>query len=425
VIQARGGRGRSASTLDGEPHSLPRFDEALSSRRRNSFGFLRWVLAALVVVDHSFPISGLDGGADPLWKWSRSQDSLGGLAVAGFFMISGFLVCNSYFASSSSGRYLWKRFLRIFPGYWVCLAVTAFVFAPLAWIHERGSLDSSFFDGTTSPLHYVSANFFLHIHQWDVDGLLNHTPYSHSGYPVAWDGSLWTLIYEFKCYLLLGLLGFLGLLKYRRIVLALTAGFYFLMISWQADPTWAPKLLPVLSDVFVARYAFLFMFGATLALYADRILLNDRLGIAAGLLVLITLHYGGWLLVGYAAFGYCLFWLASRLPMQWWDRFGDLSYGTYIYAFPIQMTLADHGLQRHGLPAFVTISLLGATVPALLSWNLVEKRALRLKGAHLPIFGAARTTKLDARLPVHGNATPEDVRTRTGAPDLYEARHES
>lgn len=361
------------------------FAEALSNRRPNSFGFLRWVLAALVVVDHSFPISGLAGGSDPMWRWSKSQDSLGGIAVAGFFMISGFLVCRSFLGSRSAPNYLWKRFLRIFPGYWVCLIVTAFVLAPLAWIHERGGLTASFLHGKESPFHYISANFFLHIHQWNIDGLLKDTPYIKSGYPVAWDGSLWTLIYEFKCYLLLGLLGVIGLLRHKGFVVGLTVAFYVLMLSWQVNPAWAPKLLPVLGDVFVARFGFLFMFGATLALFADRLFVDDRLGIAAGVIALLALHYGGWLLIGYASLGYFLFWLASRLPMHWWDRAGDLSYGTYIYAFPVQMILADHGLQRHGIAVFVIISLLVATVPAALSWHLIEKRALRLKGT-LPLL---------------------------------------
>ena len=364
--------------------------ERLSSLRPNSFGFLRWVMAGMVVVDHSFPLGGFNGGTDPTWTWTKGQESLGGIAVAGFFVISGFLVCRSYLSSRSTPRFLWKRFLRIFPGFWVCLLVTAMVFAPLAWLHERGALTAHYLGGPDSPLHYVSANFFLHMHQFGIDRLLGQTPFARAGNPFAWDGSLWTLIYEFKSYLFLALLGFVGLLASRWVLPSLTGLLYVLALSWQIDPSWAGKLLPVLRDVYVARFGFLFLLGATLALFADRIPVNDKLGVLSGVVVVATLHDGGWIFLGYPAFAYLLLWLAARLPMQWWDRAGDLSYGTYIYAFPLQMLLAEHGLQRHGVLAFVAGSMLTTTAAAWVSWHLIEKRALALKSIPLPRLATRR-----------------------------------
>ncbi|UQX88186.1 acyltransferase [Jatrophihabitans telluris] len=355
------------------------------SGRSNSLGFLRWVFATLVVVDHSFPIGGFNGGVDPTWKWSRSQDSLGGIAVGGFFVVSGFLVTRSWFTSRGTLRFLWRRFLRIFPGFWVCLIVTAFLLAPIAWRHERGGLTGVYSVGQDSVWHYISANFWLTMHQYNIAGLFTHTPYGRTGYPAAWDGSLWTLIYEFKCYLFLAVLGLVGLLRYRRVVLGLTAASYALMLSWLIDPAWASKLLPMLSDVYVARFLFLFLLGSTIAFYADSLLIDDRIGILAVLLGLYSLHHGGWLLIGYPCLAYAIVWLAIRLPLQGFERIGDLSYGTYIYAFPLQMLLAEYGLQRHGPAIFVLASIALAGVAALLSWHLVEKHALRLKNARLSL----------------------------------------
>jgi peptidoglycan/LPS O-acetylase OafA/YrhL len=349
------------------------------SGRANSLGFLRWLFAAMVVLDHSYPIGGFGNGTDPMWAWSKGQDSFGGIAVAGFFIISGFLVCRSWFASRSALRFVWRRFLRIFPGFWMCLLVTACIFAPLAWRHERGGVTGVFSVSDNSPLDYVTANFWLHMHQWNIDHLLTGTPFAHSGYPVGWDGSLWTLIYEFKCYLLLAVLGLVGLLQHRRFILALTGAAYIATLSWQLDPRWAPKLLPVLQDVFVARFLFLFLLGAVIALYADDIRIDDRIGALAAVVAIVTLHSGGWLLLGYPAFAYVVLWLAVRLPLKAFDRPGDLSYGTYIYAFPLQMLLAEYGVHRHGAVVFIAASLLAATLAAFASWHLVEKRALALK----------------------------------------------
>ena len=350
------------------------------SSRKNSLGFLRYLLAALVVVDHSFPISGLHGGTDPLWRWSKGQDSLGGIAVTGFFVISGFLVTRSWISSPSTGRYLWRRFLRIFPGFWVCLLVTALFLAPLAWHHEHGGLGGYFNISVDTPAGYVYNNALLHIHQWNIGALLQGTPYSHSGYPQAWDGSLWTLIYEFKCYLMIAVLGLIGILtRHRGFVLGLLAGFFVAAMSYQVDPTWAAKLLPVLKDPFVARFGYVFLLGTVAALFADRIEIDDRLGLFAAIVFVVTLREGGFLLLGYPALAYLCFYLAVRLPLSGFDKPGDFSYGTYIYAFPLQQLLAQHGMQRHGIVAFVAASLVAATAAAYVSWNLVEKPALKLK----------------------------------------------
>src|SRR4051812_9672898 len=98
-------------------------------RRTNSVNALRLLLAGLVLLSHSLK---LHGGYDPLGRLTGGAVDLGTMAVDGFFALSGFLITRSYFNSPSFGRYLWRRCLRIFPGLWVCLLVTTFIFLPLA-----------------------------------------------------------------------------------------------------------------------------------------------------------------------------------------------------------------------------------------------------------------------------------------------------
>jgi peptidoglycan/LPS O-acetylase OafA/YrhL len=104
--------------------------------KRNAFAFLRMVLALLVIVCHCFALGGV--GTDPLARITEGQHSLGETAVAIFFLLSGFLITRSGLRSRSVARFLWHRFLRIFPGYWVCLAVTAFLFSPLFELIKHG-----------------------------------------------------------------------------------------------------------------------------------------------------------------------------------------------------------------------------------------------------------------------------------------------
>ena len=344
------------------------------------------MLAALVVVDHSFPISGLHGGSDPLWSWSRGQDSLGGVAVTGFFVISGFLVTRSWFSSASTGRYMWRRFIRIFPGFWACLLVTA-----LCWRHWRGTTSAG--AGRATSTCRTRRRPVSRAQQPLAHAPVEHrrtarrNAFAHSGYPIGWDGSLWTLIYEFKCYLLIAVLGIVGILtRHRAVVLGLLVGAYVFMLSWQVDPAWAERVLPAFRDPFVARFAFVFLLGSACALYAERVEINDRLGIVAAAVLLMTLHWGGYLLLGYPALAYLCLYLAVRLPITNFDRYGDFSYGTYIYAFPIQQLLALYGMQRHGIWAFIVASLAVATAAAFVSWHVVEKPAMKLKNWTPPRF---------------------------------------
>ncbi len=345
--------------------------------RRNSIAFLRWLFAAGVVFSHSYPIGGFRAGNDPLVGWSHGQTSIGGVAVDGFFVLSGFLVTRSWYNTGSTVRFLWHRVLRVFPAYWVCLVVTAFVLAPIVWNHEYGGFSGVFHvPGGVGPFGYVSNNFFLWIKQWDIGPLFANTPYLNPGHPLAWDGSLWTLIYEFRCYVVLAVLGAAGLLRRPIAITILCAIFYVALV----DGGWGRDLEAFLSnDSSIVPLSFEFGLGALVALYSDRIPIGDGLGVLAVILVIWSMLHGGWVAVGTVSFAYVVIWASVRLPVRRWDRFADLSYGTYIWAFPFQMMLAEWGFERHGFVPFVAVSLALASAAAYVSWHLVEKRALRLK----------------------------------------------
>ena len=110
--------------------------------RSNSIGFLRFFFAATVVWSHAFPLGGFS--EDPLNRLNFNAPTTGFLAVGGFFVLSGFLITRSYETVGSVGRFIWHRFLRIFPAFWVCLMVTAFGLAPLAFAYQHGTLHHYF-----------------------------------------------------------------------------------------------------------------------------------------------------------------------------------------------------------------------------------------------------------------------------------------
>lgn len=374
----------------GTERSSVTLDQAFDTKR-NSLGFLRMVFAAMVLFDHAFPLGGFNHGTDPMWGWTHGQESFGGLAVAGFFVVSGYLVTRSFTESRTAVRYLWKRVLRIFPGFWVCLLVTVAVFGTIAYVFDHSTLHGYVFGHPDSPGGYLGRNALLQMNQYNIDGLLSTTPFQHSGYPQAFDGSLWTLIYEFKCYLAVAVLGVFGIFRWGRpAVLVLALGLWVAQLQDVMHPN-RLRGIPVIGDPNMMILGFVFCLGALLYLYRDKILLSDTMALVAAVVLVVGMRTNLYYAVGQVALAYLCFWLAVRLPLDRFDRFGDFSYGLYIYAFPVEQILALYGVYRWGLAAYVLLSLAIALVVAMASWFLVEKPFLRLKRLQLGELPAAGT----------------------------------
>ena len=166
---------------------------------------MRLLLASSVLLYHCWPLGGF---SHPSWL----PRTLGAVGVDSFFILSGFLITRSWRHSKSTWRYAWHRFLRIIPAYWVCLAATAFVAAPVVWSGQR--LAGGYW--SAEPLNYVSSNFFLLQRQLDIAGTPVDVPF-----PGSWNGSLYTLFYEALCYGGIAALGIVGALRSRNTLPAL------------------------------------------------------------------------------------------------------------------------------------------------------------------------------------------------------------
>jgi peptidoglycan/LPS O-acetylase OafA/YrhL len=335
--------------------------------RDNSLNALRLVLAALVIVSHSWPIGGF--GDDP----QLGDLNLGAWAVAGFFAISGWLITGSRL-STGLADYLWRRVLRIYPAYWVCLVVVAFAFAPLSQLIGPGTFHPV--DG----LSYVASNVTLAMHQGTIGNTLASVPF-----PEAWDGSLWTLFYEFLCYLLVASL--ITVLP-RWLV---SAGSIFVFVGCalvQAAIVWGGLAAPAIVDNASQLFGFFFA-GAVLYLFRTRIPVSTGLAtFSVAVLTVLIMTRCASVLAGLPV-AYLVLWLGVRLPLRRVGRPNDVSYGVYIYGFPVQQTLVLMGAARLGVLPFVLLSL-ALTVPlAVASWFLVERPAMRRRK-----FGAALGTRL-------------------------------
>ena len=346
----------------------------------NSFGFLRLLFAFAVLVSHSLPIG--YGRDDPGIGLSHGQTGLGEVAILGFFTISGFLITRSG-SRLPLPRYLWHRGLRILPGFWVCLLVTALVVAPVAALISGTDL--------SGQVSYILNNAFVKIRQYGIGETFLDTPYGERTGTSVVNGSLWSLFYELLCYLLVAGLALTGVLRRARWAVAvLAAGLLALIVR---DFLRAPEIPgpqgahePFLGIAALDAYSliyltYIFLLGALFELYRRRIVLNDFGAIVAALTVAGTVQFGGFAVLGYPAFAYLVLWLAVRLPAPFRriGRHSDYSYGFYIYAFPVQQSLALLGVPDQGLLVYVVAATAGTFALAIPSWHLVEKPAMALK----------------------------------------------
>lgn len=379
--------------------------------RANSFGFLRLCFAFAVVLAHAAVL----GYVRPL----TTVIDIPGLAVAGFFGISGFLITRSA-RRTSLPRYLWHRGLRIWPGLWVCLLFTGFVVAPALWHLKHGTLDG-LWRSKRGVIDYLQANWWGGHRQGGIRDIFRDTPYGMKIRSSLLNGSLWTLAYEITCYLIVAVLAVVGILRRARWLVLLFTVFVFGVLCWNhyaqlrfghpAVPLngtvwWGEMpLLGTLGKRWFLIYGFMFLAGAAAELYSHRLPINDLLGVAAMAVICWYAFNGELFGPGLLAYQYVILYLAVRLPavLHRVGQVNDYSYGVYIYSFVVQQTMARFGVQALGYWGFALSTGAVSFGLAFLSWHLVEKQALRLKDWR-------------PRLPRRGGADDGDTqRPETGA----------
>ncbi|WP_347754331.1 acyltransferase [Agrococcus sp. ProA11] len=337
--------------------------------RANALNAVRLALALLVIVWHSFPLSG------NRIEWHPLQQFMGQTAVDGFFAISGFLILGSWLRNPRWFPYLMARVLRIFPAFWVCLVVTAFLIAPVAtMLATSGSYGSAI---SVESVTYVLKNAALRMFQDRIGDTPLGVPFT-----ATWNGSMWTLWWEFLCYVGVLALGVLGLLRRSWI---LPAAFVLGLVA-VIGTGYGP-----IENFYVAtaaRFGTMFLAGALLHIYAHRIPLTWPLVALASAATIATMWLPDYRLLGALPLAYAMFGIGALVQHPRMRLRNDLSYGTYIYAFPVQQLLASAGVHELGVPLYVAASIGVTLAAAAASWFLIERHALKLKPRRRASAGA-------------------------------------
>ena len=327
-----------------------------SAQHGNNFNLLRFLFAALVIVSHAPELQDGDRSNELLSRLFGSI-SFGDLAVDSFFILSGFLIVKSWVSQPRVGCFLASRLLRIYPGFIAASLFCAFVVGPL----------------------YGGADYFQQF-WWGgfVSGLarlelvVTNPVFAGTAYPFL-NGAVWSIPHEFQCYMLVLAAGLAGLCcrrhfwpavfvasalvhglassgvvsfagaVYFRLLMAFSAGCSFYL--YRGELPWTPALAQVALLLFMAC-----LFSKPLA--------EPGLCLFWGYAILYCAH------VGTAVPGF------NRLP--------DVSYGIYLYAWPINKILLWH---FPALDVYLMMALVGvlAILAGTISWYVVEKPFLRLK----------------------------------------------
>lgn len=338
---------------------------------RNNFGLLRVLFATAVLITHAHVLSG-DQGGDVLQRLTGNQAALSWLAVRGFFVISGFLVYQSFERSSGAFDFLQRRVRRLWPALIALVLITVFLIGPIATVHN--------------PMHYFSKGATWRYAAMPMTIVLGHVPYDLPGvfgdvpHPGIVNGSLWTIAYEILFYMATA-----GLFLLKRSTTAprivVVGAFMVCLVLRTAVDHGILHLgggvrLTAFTWWSIADMGVFYSAGCVMAAWpiGARVPMKSLLVFTLAS-VMLTMR----LRVYPAAEGFLLPLLvisAAHTPIGSGARAAtvDISYGTYLWGYPIQqMLMTAHAWTPLEL---AVLSAPLAWAAGWLSWRMVERHFL-------------------------------------------------
>lgn len=337
----------------------PEMDEASSARLcripskdrsmeapRNNFNLMRLAFATAVVYSHSFALLGL---REPV-LWGRT---LGTVSVHGFFVISGYLISDSYLRYPNLFAFSFNRFLRIVPGLLVALVAS----------HWLASMCGGY---ATNPVPYIG------------------------------DGPVWTLTWEMICYAGIAIFGLMLVLTKGAMPVVFACGWLIYLVNTGNGSDFygaiAPMFMMFLAGAFIRLAGNQINLGK--AAIPSAIILLFSFGLATSTPILDVIHSNIVFLWGphftdedarriayLASFPLVTIFVGRDLPALVTIR-DDISYGVYVYGWPVTQVLVfltlKHAIDISPTELFFVVMVITTPI-AWLSWRVIERPAVRLK----------------------------------------------
>lgn len=328
------------------------------NNRENNLNLIRLIAAVLVIFSHAFA---LNGKHDIL---NLQQWSFGTLAVSVFFFISGILIANSFENSKNIFEYIFARIIRIIPAYFIVIILSVFILGPIFT-----KLDIKDYFSNYQTYQYLKNLFFFPLY-WELPGVFQSNEYYQ-----AINGSLWTLPLEVLCYIYILIIGLFSFLRSKVLSLTIFILVYFLYLS--PDITFNYFGYP--SDQILSVFLY-FSLGVVVYNIKEYLVLDKKIAMLSILILLVSLKFSFFKEVFIFFGSYLVLYIGYQNPFKYTSFIlkNDLSYGIYIYAFPIQQLFIN--IYGNMNPYFNFLySLFITTIFAFLSWKLIEKKSLKMK----------------------------------------------
>lgn len=344
------------------------------NNRNNSLNLLRLIFASFVLLMHTFGfISARNTLPDPV-------NYLFNLAVPSFFVVSGYLITASALKNDLK-TFFKKRFARIYPAYFVCLIITLLLFAPITHLIQFGNI-GTYLTTNPTPIKFFVSNLPLFM----ICPKIGLTLTAING--STWNGSAWTLIFEFGCYIAIALIITL-LIKInvkKEKLPKFVFGVYLILIIisiFYPRPDGNPQRNIMNLFIFAVNLFSVFLGGSIIYLIKEKIIFDLKYLIIATvycIIVMSTIPYCWAIEICAIPMIYIILYISVRLKSPKFIQENDISYGVYIYAWPIQTLIATI-LTVYSITTnvwiYTIICFIVTGIFASLSWFLLEKPILK------------------------------------------------
>ena len=354
------------------------------ARHRDNFLLLRIVAALAVIYGHSFAIARAQHGAVDIFVRAGWPMYSGDIAVAMFFVISGFMVSGSYLARHDLFEFAKARLLRIVPAFALVLVACAYVVGPLATSESVGN-----YLREPAVAEYVFKNLkFASDMAWQLPGVFQGNVRD------GINGSIWTLPAEMRMYVAAAALGVFGLLSNVRLGTFVLGALLWLGATHPGYFSLHQEWL---------RLADFFALGIFAQMHKDRLQIRHAAMFMLVFLTYISMRTQSAPYLFALCLAYFCFWFAYRVP-AWGrlERWGDPSYGIYLWGWPVQQLLVSAMPGMTPWQNFLIAAPI-ATSLGYLSWWCLERQALRLKDWHPRLPAFARPSASAVANETHGH----------------------
>lgn len=300
--------------------------ENFTNKRSTNLNLLKFFAACAVIISHSYPLSFGKNHVDYLNVISGNSLGLGGLAVAVFFLSSGYLVSKSIEKRGEKG-YIKARILRIIPPLILSVIITILISGLFFSKLNFGS-----FILNIDTLKYCLNMLLIPIH--NLPGVFEKNIYGS-----VVNGALWTLPVEFFCYIILLVFYKLKLLNKKsfRILIPIVLISYFFIIIAGDYYAILKLIMTYLQPMFV------FFMGCVYYIYRDSIKVSNEQFIVNCLLFILCIYLKIGNIGTVLFFPYVLLYVSFCIKQcrTSFSKLGNISYGMYLCGFPIQQMVVS------------------------------------------------------------------------------------